>query len=52
MISTQQREKTKIKHSHQQENLGSMERHCPAQKQQNTGVSVSYQQEYNKPEWF
>jgi hypothetical protein len=43
---------TKIKHSHQQENLGSKERQCPAQKQQNTEVSVSYQQENNKPEWF
>jgi len=38
-IYSKQRE-TKVKHSHQQENLGSKERLCPAQKQQNTEVSV------------
>jgi hypothetical protein len=40
---------TKVKHSHQQGNLGSKERLYPAQKQQNTKVSVSYQEENNKP---
>jgi len=33
-IQLQNRE-TKVKHSHQQGNLGSKERLCPAQKQQN-----------------
>lgn len=38
-----------MKHSHQQGNLDSKERLCPAQKQQNTEVNVSYQQDNNKP---